>query len=406
VVRAVSGALAGGCQIAVEVSRRAAANRGMLSGAAYAGMFVFGIVMALLGAVLPALSGRLEFQVADIGTLFLAMNLAMLACSSWIGAAIDRFGMKPPLAIGPLFVAAALALIARAARFDSLIPAVALVGIGGGALNAAANTLVADLHEDPKQKGAALNILGVFFGIGALFLPFCVGALLETFGIRRLILGAAVLCLFTALYAGSLRYPAPKQRHRLPIADMPRFLRSPLVLVLACLLFFQSGVEFTMGGYISTYLTRGFSMSVAAASWVLAAYWAAIMIARLVLSRVLVGFEPRKVVVVCALSASAAAVITAVAPAPTVAAVGICLVGLALSGIFPTTLGIAGAAFRDYSGTVFGILFTAALTGGTIRPWVAGRIAGLAGLAWVFGLVALAFAIIATLAIRIRGETP
>jgi fucose permease len=67
-----------------------------------------------------------------------------------------------------------------------------------------------------------------------------------------------------------------------------------------------------------------------------------------------------------------------------------------------TTLGIAGAAFRDYSGTVFGILFTAALTGGTILPWVAGRIAGTAGLAWVFGLVAVAFAIIAALGMRTK----
>jgi fucose permease len=80
-------------------------------------MFVFGIVMALLGAVLPSLSGRLEFQVADIGTLFLAMNLAMLACSSSIGATVDRLGMKPPLARGPLFVAAALAPIARRGAF-------------------------------------------------------------------------------------------------------------------------------------------------------------------------------------------------------------------------------------------------------------------------------------------------
>src|SRR5690606_4251923 len=52
----------------------AAAHRRLLSAAAYAGMFVFGIVMALLGAVLPALSGRLAFEVADIGRLLLYMN--------------------------------------------------------------------------------------------------------------------------------------------------------------------------------------------------------------------------------------------------------------------------------------------------------------------------------------------
>jgi fucose permease len=75
---------------------------------------------------------------------------------------------------------------------------------------------------------------------------------------------------------------------------------------------------------------------------------------------------------------------------------------LALSGIFPTTLGIAGAAFQDHSGTVFGILFTGALTGGTLLPWVAGRIAAWAGLGWVFGMVALAFLSIGILGAAMR----
>src|SRR5918996_541586 len=91
-------------------SRRVA----QLSAAAYSGMFVFGIVMALLGAILPAMAGRLQFQVADIGTLFLVMNGAMLAVSLVLGLAMDRFGMKPPLVIGALLVALALVTVARA----------------------------------------------------------------------------------------------------------------------------------------------------------------------------------------------------------------------------------------------------------------------------------------------------
>ena len=376
-------------------------NRTALSWSAYAGMFVFGIVMALIGAILPALSGRLEFGLADIGTLFLAMNLAMLACSSFIGLAMDRFGMKPPLLAGPVLVAAALALIASAARFSALTPAVVLLGLGGGALNAATNTLIADIHDDPRRKSAALNILGVFFGLGALFMPFTISVLIAAFGINALLLGSAVLCLGAAVFAGSLKYPAPKQQHRLPVAEMPRFLQSPLVLLMSCLLLFQSGMEFTLGGYISTYMTRGFGMTVGSASLVLAGYWASIMIARLVLSRVLAAARPAIVVVLCAAGAAAANVSLALAPNGTDAVIGACLAGFALSGIFPTTLGIAGARFRDFSGTVFGILFTAALTGGTILPWVAGRIAAAAGLSWVFAFAAAAFVAISGLAMAI-----
>src|SRR5664280_2917275 len=119
----------------------------LLRGAAYAGMFVFGIVMALLGAILPSLADRLQFATADIGTLFLFMNGAMLASSLVLGLAMDRFGMKPLLALGPLVVAGALVIVIRAAAFPALLVAGVLLGIGGGASNGATNTLVADLHD-------------------------------------------------------------------------------------------------------------------------------------------------------------------------------------------------------------------------------------------------------------------
>lgn len=167
---------------------------GFVSAAAYGGMFVFGIVMALLGAILPSLSTRLQFQVADIGNLFLAMNFGMLVCCLLVGVALDRFGMKPALSVGPLLVAGALVLIVRAAAFRDLFPAVVLLGIGGGVLNAATNTTVADLHDDPRAKSSALNLLGVSYGFGALFLPFVIGAVVSNFGINRLVLAAAVLC--------------------------------------------------------------------------------------------------------------------------------------------------------------------------------------------------------------------
>ncbi len=367
----------------------------LLSGAAYAGMFVFGIVMALLGAILPTLAGRLQFATQDIGTLFLAMNGAMLASSLVLGVAMDRFGMKLPLALGPLLVAAALVIVYRATAFSSLLPAVVLLGIGGGALNGATNTLVADLHDDPRRKSAALNLLGVFFGFGALLLPFAIGALLASLSVGPLLIAAAALCAIVGGFASTLLFPAPKQRNALPVAEMPRFLRSPMVLVFAALLFFESGVEFTLGGFISTYLTHDLAVSsIAAASWILAGYWASIMLSRAVLSRVALGSNPHRTLAFCALGACVGAALAAFAPSPAVATFAIVLCGWSLAGIYPTALAIAGDCFKAHSGTVFGILFAVALAGGMILPWLAGQIGGSAGLRWVFGTVAAAFAVI------------
>lgn len=367
----------------------------LLSGAAYASMFVFGIVMAVLGAILPLLAVRLQLATPEIGKLFLVMNGAMLASSLVLGLAMDRFGMKPPLAVGPLLVAAGLATVLNATTFVALLPSVVLFGIGGGALNGAANTLIADLHEDPRRKGAALNRLGVFFGFGALFLPFVIGALLARYSVAPLLIATSALCAAVGVFASSQRFPAPKQRRAFPLGDVRRFLRSPLVLTFAFLLFFESGVEFTLGGFISTYLIRDIGLSsIAVASWILAGYWASIMIFRAILSRTALRMDPYRTLLLCSSGAGIGALLAALAPSPAIAAFGIIICGCSLAGIYPTSLGIAGDRFQSHSGTVFGILFTIALAGGMILPWIAGQIGAAADLRWTFGMIAAAFAAI------------
>ncbi len=373
-------------------------SRGALDAVAAAAMLVFGAIVALLGAVMPILSDRLALGLGDVGTLFLAMNGAMLAASLLVGPSMDRFGMKAPLTIGILLAGGSLASIAAVPAFGPMLAAVACLGFGGGIINAGTNTLVADLHDDPDAKASALNLLGVFYGIGALLLPFGVGALVARVGLAALLLAAGVLCLAIALAAVALPVPAAKQAQGWPIARAGRFLRMPFVLSVAFLLFFESGNEFVLGGYFATFLTQSLALPAASASYPLAAYWAAILLARLALSRgLLARVGAHTTVMAGALLALSGAVAVAFAPSVPVAVLGIVLTGLALAGIFPTVLGVAGARFPDHSGTVFGILFTVALTGGMTMPWLAGHLAAWAGLRLVFLLAAANFAAVAVL---------
>lgn len=368
-----------------------------LHGVSWAAMFVFGIVLALLGAVLPSLSRSIGIDLSQIGTLFLVMNAAMMAASLAVGIVVDRAGLKAPMVAGGLLVAIGIWMVARADGVGALRVAVACLGFGGGVLNGAANTLVADLHDDPQRKASALNVLGVFFGVGALVLPFSLGALEARFGMSALLSAAAVLCLVNTGAAVTLQFPAPKQTQGWPLAHMPELLRQPFVLALAVLLFFQSGSEFVMGGYVTTLLTRDLGMAIDRTSYVLAAYWAALMAARLVLSRVSLSVGGHTLVGVCAAGAAAGALLTAAATTAPVAIAGALLTAAALAGVFPTVLGIAGARFAERSGTVFGVLFTVALSGGMTIPWLAGLLADRTSLRWVFVAVAVNFCVIAAL---------
>lgn len=351
---------------------------------AHAGILVFGIVMALVGAVVPVVSQRIALDLGTIGTLFLTMNGAMLAASLTLGMVVDRVGLRVPLAAGAWLVGGGLVLVGLAKSPALLFAGVAALGAGGGALNGAANILVADLHAGPAEKGAALNRLGVYFGIGALLVPFTVGTVMATIGLSGVLTSAAVLCAVLGGVALGVHFPAARQRHGWPLARVGTYARQPAVVGLAVLLFFQSGNEFLLGGYISSLLTRDFGVSIAGASLWLAGFWACIMMSRLGMSRLLRHVRGASVVMSSAAVAALACLLLATAPTSLVAGVAALLAGLALAPIFPTVLGEAGARYPEQTGAVFGLLFTVALTGGMTLPWLAGHLASAAGMPAVF----------------------
>ena len=354
-------------------------------------MFLFGVVMALLGAVLPVISARLGIDMAQAGNLFLTMNMAMLAASLSLGPLTDRFGLKFTLTGGPLLVLAALAGLAMATSARDLIVSMAALGFGGGALNLGSNTLVADLHDDPMEKNAALTRLGIYFGFGALLIPLQIAALLESLGLTTILSSACVLCAAASLFTAALSFPPAKQRHRAAFADVARLAAMPLVLAFGLMLFFQSGNEFTLGGYLSTFLVREAGASVSAASYVLAGYWASIMLARVLLGRLLLKVPGHHVILACAAIAAAGALLASTTSSIATATPAVLLMGFGVAGIFPAALGLAGTHFKEQSGTVFGILFTMALAGGMTLPWSVGHLAAQSGTRVALQVAAAAF---------------
>ncbi len=362
-------------------------NLRWLSTAAYAGMFGFGVVMALLGAILPVIAGRMTIDLAHAGDLFLLMNFAMLASTLVVGPVLDRFGHRWPLLGGSILVALALWLVVQARAFASMQAAIIVLGIGGGALNQSTNTLISDIHGDWKQKTVALNLLGVFFGIGALFIPLCIGSLLQSVGLAGILYLAAGVVLIPAVLASVLVFPQPRHRSGAHVPQLVSLLKQPLIWMLAFLLFFESGNEFIIGGYLTTYLTRYSGIDVAVASYWLAAYWGAMMIARLLIGRT--RLYPVRIVQASAVGVAASMLLILFVRHGWAIGAGSVLLGLTIATIFPTVLAEAGSWFSAYSGTVFSILIGVALTGGITLPWVTGRLSQRAGIHTGLNLVIL-----------------
>jgi FHS family glucose/mannose:H+ symporter-like MFS transporter len=374
-----------------------------LQASAWAGIFVFGIVMAILGAILPSLFERIGFGAGAAGNLFLTMNFAMLVTTLFFGPLVDRFGFKTLLAVSAFLVALAFFLLSRASGYGLILAAAVVLGLGGGGLNGGANALTSDLHEG-EDRGAALNILGIFFGFGALSIPFLIGALRERLGVPAILLIATALGLVPFVVFAVLRFPRAKQAQGFPLKEAAAIARQPLLWLTAFILFFESGNEFTAGGWISSYLGTTFGVPAATAALVLAGYWAAVMAGRLVSSRLVRRLGNERLVLGSAILALLAAALMAFAPSGTAAAAGAVLLGLGFAAIYPTTLAIVGGRFSAFTGTAFSVVIAVGLVGGMLAPWLAGKIAEASSLrqGLLIPVVNCAMIIVLTLAVARR----
>src|SRR5689334_19163253 len=157
--------------------RQPSIQRGLLFAGASAGIAVFGIVIAMLGTVfgLPEMQARLHMDLAQKGNLFLLLYFGIFLASVLVGPLIDAIGNKAILLLSSALVAVAMAGFALAHSLAGASVAAVALGVGGGGLNTSTSALVSDLYDE--KRGAMLNVLGIFFGVGALAVPLLAAAL-------------------------------------------------------------------------------------------------------------------------------------------------------------------------------------------------------------------------------------
>jgi MFS transporter, FHS family, glucose/mannose:H+ symporter len=359
-------------------------RRKILFGGAATGIFVFGIVMAVLGTLfgLPAMRQRLKIDLAQQGNVFLFLYVGILLATLVAGPVIDAIGNKVILVTSAALVASGMAGFAYAHSFGSAaIPAV-LLGLGGGGLNTSTNALVSNLYGE--DRGPMLNVLGIFYGIGALGIPLLAAVVAGHFPIAPQLLICAGLAGACALLFLGVQFPEASGAQSFSWREVVEVARFPGVLMLGFLLFCESGNEASIGGWTSTYATE-MGLGARTATLILAGYWAALMVGRLLVARMLKVVGKRQLVLGSGLGALVGAAVLLTSRSEGTLVAGVLLIGLSYAGVFPTALAIAGDTYRKMTGTVFGLLFAIALVGGMSFPWAVGQISQ--GLGVRYGMV-------------------
>lgn len=367
-------------------------NRRAVFAVACLGMLVFGIVLTMLGTVLPGITGRFGIDKAAAGTLFLLMSFGIMAGSLVFGPIADRYGYKGMLAGAIALVCVGLQIIAFAPTLGVLRLGIALIGFGGGIINGGTNAVVAETGGE--HRTADLSILGIFFGIGAVGVPFALGMLLARLSMTSLVAGVGAIVVLPLVATLMVRFPEARQPQGFPIAAGAQLARDPVLLRYGMMLFLASGMEITVGGWTSTYFSEELGLAPDRAIRVLSLYWLGMMLARLALGSVLRRTTPARALLGCLLLGLAGAGLMLGANTVMPAALGTFLLGAGFAASFPVVLGFVGERYTAFAGTAFSIVLVMALTGGMILPWLTGVLGAAQGLRTSFlvvplGLVAL-----------------
>src|SRR5690242_1039622 len=338
--------------------------------------FLFmGLVVSAYGPLLEHLTRRFGVSLPVAGSTISVHFAASLFGVIAAMRTMQAWPARRTLMIATGLVAAGCVAVAAAPTWPAFVVAVAIVGLGFGALVLGVNQVVA--YSEGKRRAALLSALNGAYSAGAVAGPILVAAFAAAH-LSLLYLAAAALAL--AIVLGDLRVSG-----RLPVAAGSRARPGALVLIFVCAFVLYVAVENGTGGWMTSHL-ESVGLGSEKAAFVTSGFWLALVTGRLLMTLMpsRVG-EARIVLGAAALGtiALAAASIGPLAPFAYVAA------GFVIAPIFPTGI-VWLARLRPGDSRATSWLYPAASIGGTFGPGVIGVVIAHAGVGWAPAVLALA----------------
>ena len=345
------------------------------------GLAISGFLLALPGGLLPLWGYHIHPDYGLAGNNFLALALGVMGGGELARRMGRRVSLSQMLSGGCFGAALALLMLSVAAppaevwyEWLSLV----VTGLAAGVLNTAVFEAITPCYETNRAR--VTLIAGIFFGVGSMLAAWLLS---ESFGEG----GATRLLAITALLPGAAAISfrrlkiAPVVAPEFPMDEAMKDLRSPLTIFFALLLFFQFANEWAIAGWLPVFLIDRLGISPETSVGLLACYWLALVVGRVVVaSRLLRVVRHGRLLAASAFCALFGCAALLVAGSRFGVVTGLLLTGAGFSAIYPLAAERIASRFSYYHPGYFNGIFTFALMGGMLAPFVLGHLAGAAGL--------------------------
>lgn len=365
------------------------------------GFVIAGAVTILLGPILPILVARWSLSDERAGLFFTLQFCGNLLGVASLGALLSWRGYRTTIAAGYLMIALGVAGLNLGSERLGLL-ATAVFGHGLGLALSASNLWVAEIS--PARRAAALNLLNVAWGVGAIACAPLVMFAQRTERFGTLLLCLAGLAALVALGAAAMDIEPHAQKAAEPPEPRPA-IGMQTALALGGLFFLYVGTESSVGGWGAAFAKRVGPNS--GNLWELAPmfFWTGLIAGRVLVSAVLPWISERAVLtaglILAGVSSGALLSVTGFRAA----AAYLVVTGLGLACVYPLIVawmvGYFGARARRRGNILFGL----GCLGGATMPWLVGFISTHAG-SLRAGLLAPLAACVVMLGLQFLLRTP
>jgi len=341
--------------------------------AAILAVFVYGMIAAMLGTILPDLSQRFSLTPKENGNIALAQAIGLIVASMAVGPAMDIEGVKTGLLIGLGLAAAALFLLPTANGYRSIMMYLLLLGLGGGCIVAGAFVLAGAVNQE--NRTAVLNLVNLFFGLGGMATPFIAANLLKRNTTRLCLFAGAVTAATWAIHAFT-PMPGPSGKVAFQASAIGDVLGAPVFWLLAVILFLYVSAEVGVWNWLARHLIaqgipEGRSLNILSLGFALG-----MLLGRVAVAPILITVKPEIVTLVAAVLMTVTTYLALQSRDAKVAGFAVFCAGLAMAPVFPTISGMAANIFAETQATATGLVQTFGWIGLAVSSGIIGVIAG------------------------------
>jgi len=342
----------------------------LVHAALFAGFVISGMTATILGPSLPTFIARWALDDTQAGLFFTAQFTGSLLGVLLSSAILSMRGYRDALVLGFFLIAAGVTGLNSASHYIALL-STALYGFGFGLAIPATNLCIAEISG--ARRAAALNLVNMAWGIGAIACPMFLLAGLRANHFTAVLLSIAASALLLSIVFVGIKFESLSAKSPDATSAEQKIISAHPIHVpvaLALLFYLYIGTENGISGWAAEQAHR---VGTGNASAVMPMFfWAGLLSGRGISALILTSAKESWLVITGLALSAVGTTSLLLATTRSQVILGVVLAGFGLASVYPIFISWLSKWYGERARRLGGVMFSLAALGGATMPWMVG----------------------------------